>query len=74
MYVRSEIQSIVQRIIYAYYNADVKEDIRSIDIFMLFTEYPSKTDRVLAELKKQDKYVYTFCSGMLYYSVHHRGL
>ena len=72
MYSRSAVSSIVQRIIYAYYNTDIKEDIRAIDIFMLFTEYPSKADKVLAELKKQDKYVHTFCSDMLYHSVHNR--
>ena len=72
MYVRSAVSSIVQRIIHAYYNIKIPDDIRAIDMFMLFTEYPAKADHVLAELKKQDREVYACCAGMLYYSVHNR--
>lgn len=72
MYVRSAIPAIVQRILRVYHDTNTNDDIKNIEIFMLFTEYPSKSKFVLKELKKQDTNVYSICSYVWEYSVHYR--
>lgn len=72
MSLRSAILSIIQRIIDTYYDPDKSNSLKELDIFMLLSEYPSKSDRVLTELKRLNRNVYAYCAGMMCFSVHYR--
>jgi hypothetical protein len=72
MYSRSSVSAIVQRILYVYHESDASDDIKDIEVYMLFTEYPSQTKAVLKELQKYDTRVHAMCSFLWEYSVHFR--